>query len=202
LSEKLSSSELTLGLTTGLVSSLAVRPYKHNISFNLSHAINPIDFNFGPADPAYSLLTGDTLLPEQEEILLPSYVVHVSVDPSVPLVSKTAQEEGESDPDRIITNARPAVTTDGQLSIPELKEFFSRIPKLRSAYDEGVGGNAHLHELPTFGRRVSLSPTRRGWWEPEYTSYTHWWQAVLGSFSPFEMTIGRYLLSFRLHFRH
>jgi len=120
------------------------------------------------------------LLPDQEEMLLPSYVVHVSVDPDVPLTAKAAVNGGDEDPDKVITNARKATAADGLLSIAELKDLFSHIPKLRSAYDEGLGQIPLLQEIPTFGRRVTVPPTRHGRWEPEYTSYTHYWKAVLG----------------------
>ena len=126
------------------------------------------------------MITGDPLLPDQEEILLPSYVVHASVDPDIPLTAKTAVDEDDEDPDRVITNARQATTADGLLSLTELGDFFSHIPKLRSAYDEGLEQIPHLQGIPTFGRRVTLPPTRHGRWEPEYTSYTHYWKAVLG----------------------
>jgi len=33
--------------------------------------------------------------------------------------------------------------------------------------------------IPTYGSRVELPPGRQGADEPEYTSYTHYWKAVL-----------------------
>ncbi|KAG6897346.1 hypothetical protein C0992_002272 [Termitomyces sp. T32_za158] len=99
------------------------------------------DFNFAPDDIAYSLLVGDSLLPEQEDALAPSYVVHMSVDPSVPQDPKVDAAEGNEesgDPDKVITSARAATPSDGLLSLIELSDFFARIPKLRSAYDVGL----------------------------------------------------------------
>ncbi|KAG5654103.1 hypothetical protein H0H81_007517 [Sphagnurus paluster] len=136
------------------------------------------DFNFAPDDPGYSLLVGDPLLAEQEQRLLPSYVVHMSVDPTVPRVSKDEAEEGKRDPDKVITSARLAIPTDGLLSPDELAAFFAEIPRLRSVYDVGLG-NAKEQGIPTYGGRVTLGPSRRGYHEPEYTSYTHYWKTVL-----------------------
>ncbi|KAF5377429.1 hypothetical protein D9615_005324 [Tricholomella constricta] len=140
------------------------------------------DFNFAPDDAAYSLLVGDTLLPEQEQRLLSSYVVHFSVDPTVPRAVTAALEEGGEeavDPDRVITSARAATPADGLLSPTELIEFFSRIPRLRSTYDFGLSKVKDLAGLQTFGSRVALGPSRRGSYEPAYTSYTHYWKTVL-----------------------
>ncbi|KAF8078530.1 Endonuclease/exonuclease/phosphatase [Lyophyllum atratum] len=150
------------------------------------------DFNFAPDDPAYSLLVGDALLPDQEQRLLSSHVVHVSVDPAVLETPKAVAEEGNeeaADPDRIITNARPATQEDGLLSPAELVEFFSRIPKLRSVYDTGLGKVKDLGGLQTFSSTVTVDPPRRGSHEPAYTSYTHYWKTVLGSSSPISFSI-------------
>lgn len=141
------------------------------------------DFNFAPDDPAYSLIVGDALLPEQEERVLSSHVVHISVDPTISkTVKATAEDGGEDnvDPDKVITSARAPVPEDGLLSMAELVDFFSHLPRLRSAYDEGLGTVKDTQELPTFGHRVMLSPSRHGRHEPEYTSYTHYWKTVLG----------------------
>ncbi|KAF8912750.1 Endonuclease/exonuclease/phosphatase [Gymnopilus junonius] len=140
------------------------------------------DFNFSPADPAYSLATGDPLLVKQEETITPSLVVHSSRDPRILENPKAAVEDEseDADPDRVITNARPATAEDGLLSIPELVDWFSVLPTLRSAYSDGLHEALRRgYNLPTYGTRVSLAPGRRGSDEPEYTSYTHYWQAVL-----------------------
>lgn len=72
---------------------------------------------------------------------------------------------------------------DELLSIPELVAWFSRLPPLRSAYSDGLHeAQKRGYNIPTYRTRVSLTPGRRGSDEPEYTSYTHFWQAVLGSF--------------------
>ncbi|KAJ7786408.1 Endonuclease/exonuclease/phosphatase [Mycena metata] len=122
------------------------------------------DFNFSPDDPAYTLLVGGQLNAEQRDRLEISRVVHAApVD----------DESGAVDPDRVITNARPAVPTDGLLSDSELVSLFSSANVVRSAYDEGL--KMHTQDspgLPTFGGRT-------GYYEPEYTSYTHYWKARL-----------------------
>ncbi|KAG5342381.1 putative RNA exonuclease C9B6.11c [Termitomyces sp. T112] len=140
------------------------------------------DFNFAPDDIAYSLLVGDSILSEQKDVITPSYVVHMSVDPSaVPDPRPEAGEGNEEsgDPDKVITSARAATPSDGLLSLTELSNFFARIPRLRSAYDVGLARIKNLSDLQTFGSRVNLGSDRRGRYEPEYTSYTHYWKTTL-----------------------
>jgi len=159
------------------------------------------DFNFSPKEPGYALLVGDPLTPAQEELLEKSRVVHVSIDPSVPLTNHTAtatnnnnnnnnedEDEGgagadaDADPDRVITNAREATPADGLLSSRELADLFAVPSRPRSLYDEGqrlleaISGGP----VPRCGERMGLDPHRRGAYEPEWTSYTHYWQSVLG----------------------
>ncbi|CAA7266530.1 unnamed protein product [Cyclocybe aegerita] len=144
------------------------------------------DFNFTPSDPAYSLAVGDDLLPEQEQIIHPSRVVHSSLDPSVllnlPATPKgTDEDDAEAvDPDRVITNARPAKPEDGLLTVPEIVAWFRQLPRLRSAYSDGIAAaRGHGYDLPTFGIRAQPPIGRRGSEEPEYTSYTYYWKSVL-----------------------
>jgi RNA exonuclease NGL2 len=169
----------------------------------LSHGSGS-DFNFAPDDPAYSLLLGDTILPAQEARLQASRVVHVSVDPSVSVTSpkalseddegaatvtstnsKTHDEEGEDheekDPDRIITNARPAGPNDGLLSTDELTRLAAE-GLMRSAYDEAQLQQALTGSIPAVicGPRYQLTG-RHGFHEPIWTSYTHYWKTVLGA---------------------
>ncbi|KAJ3514377.1 hypothetical protein NLJ89_g2416 [Agrocybe chaxingu] len=141
------------------------------------------DFNFTPSDPAYSLAIGDDLLPEQEQIVHPSRVVHSSLDPSVllnlPATPIGADEDDVEavDPDRVITNARPAKPEDGLLTIPEIVAWFRKLPRLRSAYSDGIAAaRGHGYDLPTFGTRAQPPTGRRGSEEPEYTSYTYYWK--------------------------
>ncbi|KAH9175266.1 Endonuclease/exonuclease/phosphatase [Lactarius sanguifluus] len=139
------------------------------------------DFNFHPGEPGYALLAGDALTPAQEQLLAKSRVVHVSVDPSVPLTaSAETNEDDESDPDRVITNAREALPADGLLSSPELVELFAAPMRPRSLYDEGQ----RLLEKTSgpilrCGERLGLPAHRQGAYEPEWTSYTHYWKSVL-----------------------
>lgn len=150
-----------------------------------------VDFNLTPEDPGYSLLVGDAITPSQEELLALSRVVHASIDPDgVPIteLKKTKNEEddgAEQDPDRIIVNARMATSSDGLLSTEEFVETVLQLgsARLRSSYDEGleIAKTSGSSDFPTFGDRVtSVSPTRKGKYEPEWTSYTHFWKTVLG----------------------
>ncbi|KDR85084.1 hypothetical protein GALMADRAFT_83454 [Galerina marginata CBS 339.88] len=160
-----------------------VTAFRRDLSVDRWPCIIAGDFNFSPIDPAYSLITGDSLLPSQEDTISPSLVVHASLDPTVMENAPTppaAEDESEDDPDRVITNARPATIDDGLLTIPELVDWFSKLPTPRSAYNDGLHeARKHDNNLPTYGTRVALTPGRRGSDEPEYTSYTHFWQSVL-----------------------
>ncbi|KAF9270306.1 Endonuclease/exonuclease/phosphatase [Marasmius fiardii PR-910] len=145
------------------------------------------DFNFTPDDPAYALVVGDRLLPAQIEQLKASYVVHATIDQS--LVDGSSQKEDENeetpDPDRVIVNARPVKSSDGLLSPEELVTLFAESgPPLRSMYDIGLRLYKDLLPQPpkiterimTFGDRVTLETGRRGAHEPQWTSYTYYWQ--------------------------
>ncbi|PPQ70777.1 hypothetical protein CVT24_001064 [Panaeolus cyanescens] len=142
------------------------------------------DFNFTPNDPAYALLFHKPLLPQHEETIAPSYVVHSSVDPSVStslLPGKiSCDDESEAvDPDRVITNARPARAEDGQLSVCQIVDLYSTFPKPRSAYHDAITLLRNQGDsIPSFGSQLSAlehsAPN-----EPEYTSYTHYWKSVL-----------------------
>jgi len=143
------------------------------------------DFNFTPSDAAYTLTVGDTLLPDQKAMISSSLVIHSSVDASVGAntsnVALNLDNDSEDiDPDRVITNARQAESHDGLLTISQFIAWFSSLPNLRSAYDDGLQEVSKLSDtLPTYGRRVTLPLGRRGSHEPAYTSYTHYWQSVL-----------------------
>lgn len=127
------------------------------------------------------------MTPAQEELLERSRVVHVSVDPTVPLTNPTVANDDEdggaqADPDRVITNAREASPADGLLSSSELVDLFA-VPTLRprSLYDEGQRLLENVtSSVPRCGERMGLPPHKRGAYEPEWTSYTHYWQSVLG----------------------
>ncbi|KAI8981271.1 Endonuclease/exonuclease/phosphatase [Trametes punicea] len=145
------------------------------------------DFNFGPDDPAYALLMGDALLPQQKERLESSYVVHATIDPTVAADGAAQAEEeeegaeaGENDPDRIIVNARPAQPSDGLLSHMELDRLFRQTGRVISAYDAGQRRIPDIADSGLiFGNRAAVPKDRHGAFEPIYTSYTHYWQAVL-----------------------
>ncbi|KAJ7783877.1 Endonuclease/exonuclease/phosphatase [Mycena maculata] len=141
------------------------------------------DFNFSPNDAGYSLLVGDQLSTEQREQLEFSRVVHVSIDPSVPPTTGTPLRDDENeavDPDRVMTNARHAIPADGLLSDEELVSLFPSTSTVWSAYDEGLRKHADKStDLQTFGNRMSLPRSIKGYHEPEYTSYTHYWKARL-----------------------
>ena len=143
------------------------------------------DFNFCPDDAAYSLFAGDPLLAEQEAKLAASRVVHKTIDPDVPAAPQASAAEAEedeaaaateTDPDRVITNARPALPDDGLLSDAELADMLRRYDRPTSVYDEGqrmcCAASTLDHEL-TFGERVHIPEGRRGAYEPNWTSYTY-----------------------------
>ncbi|KAF7306996.1 Endo/exonuclease/phosphatase domain-containing protein [Mycena indigotica] len=141
------------------------------------------DFNFSPDDPAYSLLVGDPLSVEQRERLETSRVVHASIDPNVQSAAAPLVKEDEDqavDPDRVITNARRAKPSDGLLTDDELVALFSTSKTFRSAYDEGLRQHRlSSSSIPTFGDRTKLDASKKGFYEPEYTSYTVFWKTVL-----------------------
>ncbi|KZT30491.1 Endonuclease/exonuclease/phosphatase [Neolentinus lepideus HHB14362 ss-1] len=160
------------------------------------------DFNAPPDDATYALLVGDPILPSQEERLSFSRVVHTTIDPSVAVdVPKTLADDGEGatvqtseqgedepDPDRMITNARRAAPKDGLLTTAELLDLYSAHDgrRLKSLYDDGfrlAKAQSNGEKIRVFGDRFSCSEAegghRLGMHEPEWTSYTHYWQATL-----------------------
>ncbi|KAI0051675.1 Endonuclease/exonuclease/phosphatase [Auriscalpium vulgare] len=143
------------------------------------------DFNFAPDDAGYSLLVGEQLTADQEELLTQSRVVHVSIDPSVPLTAPaSADDEGDTDTGKknAITNARTAQADDGLLSSDELVALFTGVERPRSAYDEGqrlLSTGESNQGVSRCGERLRLPNARRGAFEPEWTSYTHYWKTVL-----------------------
>lgn len=90
---------------------------------------------------------------------------------------KDEGDEEDTDPDRIITNARRATLADGHLSIPELTALAAQGPLLKSAYDVA---QRRVASPVSCGARYTLAG-RRGSHEPMWTSYTHYWKTVLGS---------------------
>ncbi|EKM83805.1 hypothetical protein AGABI1DRAFT_51286, partial [Agaricus bisporus var. burnettii JB137-S8] len=141
------------------------------------------DFNCTPNDAAYSLLTGQPLNNDHKDHLSHSRVTHVSVDPTVPKSSvNSAEDEGESeesDPDRIITNARSATETDGLLNNAELVSLYTQGHVLQSAYNEGLSRISNSPGIALYGEREHLPTTQPGFHEPSYTCYTHYWKSVL-----------------------
>ncbi|KAJ7597130.1 Endonuclease/exonuclease/phosphatase [Mycena floridula] len=139
------------------------------------------DFNFAPDDPAYSLMLGDPLLPEQKVVLEESRVIHRSIDATVPVSVASAAEDDESeDPDRTITNARRAKPSDELLSDPELGQLFDSSTPVRSAYSSALEQHRNNRaSVQTFGSRAIIPESRKGGNEPEWTSYAHFWKTVL-----------------------
>jgi RNA exonuclease NGL2 len=126
------------------------------------------------------------LTPAQEELLERSRVVHVSVDPTVPLTNPFATNDDEdggaqTDPDKVITNAREASPADGLLKSSELVDLFAVTAlRPRSLYDEGQRLLEKISSpVPRCGERMGLPPHKRGAYEPEWTCYTHYWKNVL-----------------------
>jgi hypothetical protein len=160
------------------------------------------DFNFQPDDPAYSLLVGDGLLPVQIDRMMQSRVVHRSIDPTVPdKEGKQTEDEEEADPDKIITCARLAVSTDGLLTDAELISLFTKDVVVRSMYDEGLEAiRATRQDLGIFEDRLSLPESRRGKHEPEWTCYAHYWKTVTGKLSVVLRRRASLIMPHRLHF--
>lgn len=126
-------------------------------------------------------MTGHTTTPDHEVLLESSRVVHANIDPSVKTSGvKLPEEEEGGDHDKIITHARRALPDDGLLSISEFTALFRST--LRSAMEEAQRNHRSQEgsRLTTFGDRAQLSHGQNGAHEPEYTSYTHFWQSVLG----------------------
>ena len=111
--------------------------------------------------------------------------VHVSVGPSVPHTGSAETNEddaggAESNPEEVITNAHGALPTDGLLSSSELTELFAVPTHPRILYDEGQRLLDTTSDLILrCGERLGPPPHRRGAYEPEWTSYTHYWQSEL-----------------------
>jgi RNA exonuclease NGL2 len=147
------------------------------------------DFNLAPDDPTYSLMVGDQLLSAQEDQLALSRVIHTSIDPSIlPSVSE-GDHDSNVNSDRDIINARPARPTDGLLSTSELITLFASRPALRSVYDDAQRQyQAPEVDVERFGDRVAIQSGRRGAYEPRWTSYTHYWKTVLGTYHPVELS--------------
>lgn len=62
-----------------------------------------------------------------------------------------------------------------------MEDWFSVLPNVRSTYADGLQETRkHGQDIAKYGDRVALPDERHGGCEPEYTSYTHFWQAVLG----------------------
>lgn len=107
----------------------------------------------------------------------------MTIDPDVQSTAKTpAEDEGseETDPDRVITNARRATPSDGLLTNAELVHLYAS--PVRSVYDEGLLKHRETSsDVVTYGDRVTIPPFRQGANEPEWTAYTHFWKTVLGT---------------------
>ncbi|EIM92169.1 Endonuclease/exonuclease/phosphatase [Stereum hirsutum FP-91666 SS1] len=145
------------------------------------------DFNFQPTEAAYSLLRGLPLLSSHETGLSDSRVVHVSIDPTVPITTPkaTEDEEGEgsttADTDKVIKNARVAMKSDGLLSSEELTALYETIRYPKSAYDEGqrLLFEASNPDVLRCGDRLQIPKDHQGAFEPEWTNYTFYWQLSL-----------------------
>lgn len=133
-------------------------------------------------------MTGQALNAEHKDRLSHSRITHISVDPSVPKTQNSpAQDEEnggggeneESDPDRVITNARDATDADGLLDDGELTALFTQGHRLLSAYDVGLS-KIQTSDIALYGDRIPLQRTQPGFHEPSYSSYTYYWQSVLG----------------------
>ena len=152
-------------------------------------------------------MVGEAITAAQEKAYNASRVVHVSIDPTVPKSQELKpheekDEEGgeqteEKDPDRVITNSRPCIPSDGLLDIEELKDLYTYVGRisnlapthlldresgmtpLRSIYDDVLTllPDASIETVKT---RMTQLEGKKGGNEPVYTSYTHFWKSTLG----------------------
>jgi len=141
------------------------------------------DFNFTPADPAYAFLVGDTVTPQQLHSIDVSRVVHTSIDPTIePTPALKDDEEGstaEGDPDRMITYARPATIEDGLISNNDFSRLFKSFGSVWSVYNDGQR-SIESESDNVFGARTSnMITSRKGYFEPMWTSYTNFWKTTL-----------------------
>lgn len=127
-------------------------------------------------------MVGEALTLEQWEKIDESRVIHVSIDTTLVDLNKVPEDEN-ADPDVEITNSRPARSDDGLLSNEEILASFQRFSPLRSAYEEAQRTLVDDPSSITFGSRLaqSFSSHRIGYYEPIWTSYTHYWKSTLGT---------------------
>jgi RNA exonuclease NGL2 len=148
-----------------------------------------IDFNFAPTDPAYRLLFGYNLTTPQLNDIEISRVVHSSIDPSIaPTPMAPGDDDGDAtqrDPDRTITNARTARFEDGLLSTEEFCSLFNAYGPVRSVYEECLRAASTEHDNVIGARLDKMAPGQIGFYEPMWTSYTHYWKTTLGGHSPY-----------------
>jgi RNA exonuclease NGL2 len=126
-------------------------------------------------------LVGEPLTPQQKRVIEESRVVHVSIDVSIQVDSSGIGDDelAVADPDRVITDSRPATDNDGLLSDEELANSFHVLGRLRSMYEEG---QRQVKFPNVFGSRNDGFPLeRKGYFEPQWTSYTHFWKSTLGN---------------------
>lgn len=140
------------------------------------------DFNFPPTDPGYALLMGETLSLEQWKKIDESRVIHVSVDSTLADSSTPTPVDENIDPDVEITDSRTAQADDRLLSNEEIFASFRRLSPLRSAYEEAQRMVMEQSSPIVFGSRLreSFLSQRLGYYEPVWTSYTHFWKSTLG----------------------
>ena len=131
-------------------------------------------------------MVGYNLTAQQVKDIEVSRVVHSSIDSSIaptPMAPR-GDEEGDAayqDPDRVITNARTARVEDGLLSDEEFRSLFSAHGPVRSVYEEGLRSVSTEHDNVIGARLDSIAPGQVGFYEPMWTSYTHYWKTTLGS---------------------
>lgn len=180
------------------------------VNFFLTVCLFFVDFNFQPTEAAYSLLMGLPLLSSHEDALSDSRVVHVSIDPTIPITAPkaTEDEEGEgstsADPDKVIKNARAAIKSDGLLSSEELSTLYETSTRPKSAYEEGqrLLFEASNQDVVRCGERLKISRDRKGAFEPEWTNYTFYWQLSLGTVSIYVIVSPTHSIHCRLFIHH
>ena len=150
------------------------------------------------------------MTPEQKHSIKVSYVVHHSIDPTVPISDASSPDDedegaaaGGEEEDVVEEESKEEGIEGSKENKKKEPKTGSRLPfkNARQAMpSDGLLSATELEHrfkllprlrsaydewgstdpLRTFGARVPVPPGRRGGSEPMYTSYTHYWKTTLG----------------------
>lgn len=109
-----------------------------------------------------------------------SRVIHMSVPgPEIDLDNNSTGNKADPNPE-LPNDSRLATAGDGLLTNAELRAIFDSLPTLTSAYSLG---HRHLGvdiSDVAGGRLKLLNVEHPGYFEPIWTSYTHFWKTTIG----------------------